>query len=61
MTDVGIINIDDSYGKQLSLLAGCRTVTCSLENPNADFYADSIECTPQGCLSISPAAILPAV
>ncbi len=48
MTDVGIINIDDSYGKQLSLLAGCRTVTCSLENPNADFYADSIECTPQG-------------
>lgn len=44
MADIGVINVDDLYGKQLSLLAPCRIVTCSLDNPQSDFYASDIEC-----------------
>ena len=48
ITEVGVINIDDDYGRELSLSAGCSVVTCSLNNPNADFYATNIECVSDG-------------
>jgi len=48
MAEVGVINIDDIYGKQLSLVAPCRVVSYSLDHPQADFYASEIECSPIG-------------
>lgn len=47
-TDTGVINIDDLYGKQLSLVAPCRIVSYSLSSSEADFYAGEIECMPTG-------------
>ncbi len=46
--DVGILNIDDLYGKQLSVLAPCRVIGCSLEDPQSDYFACDIECLPSG-------------
>lgn len=37
IADVGVINVDDIYGRQLSLIAKCHVVTCSLMNDKADF------------------------
>ena len=39
---IGIINIDDDYGKRIASLNPCKILTCSQEQ-NADFYAKSIE------------------
>lgn len=46
ISDIGVINTDDVYGRQLSLLAKSEVVTCSLHNPKADFYASEIQCRP---------------
>ncbi len=48
ISDIGVINTDDVYGRQLSLLAKCQVVTCSLHNPQADFFANEIQCKPDG-------------
>lgn len=42
LCDCGIINIDDSYGKQLSLTAPCEIVKYSTKTDHADFYAYNI-------------------
>ena len=48
IADVGVINVDDIYGRQLSLIAKCHVVTCSLMNDKADFFATDIECSSSG-------------
>lgn len=48
IADVGVINVDDIYGRQLSLIAKCHVVTCSLVNDKADFFATNITCSPSG-------------
>ncbi len=48
ISDVGIINTDDVHGRQLSLLAKCEVVTCSVHNLQADYFADEIQCRPDG-------------
>lgn len=40
--------MDDIYGRQLSLIAKCHVVTCSLMNDKADFFATDIECSSSG-------------
>lgn len=46
ISDIGVVNTDDVYGRQLSLLAKCQVVTCSVHNPQADFFAREIQCRP---------------
>lgn len=48
IADVGIVNVDDLYGRQLSMLSGCQVVTYSLLNDKADFFATDIECSSFG-------------
>ena len=39
---LGIINIDDEYGKRINSLASCEIKTCSMEQ-DADYFAKKIE------------------
>lgn len=40
--ECGIINTDDTYGKQIAKALPCRAVTYSLKDPNADYFASDI-------------------
>ena len=42
-TDLAIINIDDEYGRRLLSEVKCKTVTYSVENPEADYYTENIK------------------
>lgn len=40
--DVAVINIDDEFGKKLSSSVNCRSVTYSLYDDNADYFASNV-------------------
>ena len=47
-TGRAVINLDSEYGRKLIDRLGDRAWTYSLENPDADFYANDLELTPIG-------------
>lgn len=48
MADFAVINIDNSYGKELAAELTIPLVTYSTENGNADFWASEISCQSDG-------------
>lgn len=40
---VGVINIDDAYGRRIASKASCSVKKCSLKDPSVDFSADEIK------------------
>lgn len=46
--DIGIVNLDDKYGKKLKKLYNSRIFTISCEQQNADYFANKIKCNTKG-------------
>ena len=48
LSEFGVVNVDDEYGRRLASELTIPFVSCSIQNPEADYYAEKIECGETG-------------